>query len=391
MKKSISFLLLALFTVSLSAQSWQPADPNATPEAKELFARLLKIKSKGIMYGHQDDLVTGHTWWYEPDRSDTKEAVGDYPAVVGFELGELELGGKLSLDSVAFANITERLRWFHKKNGVITISWHCVNPITSQWPGIKEPNGAGSAWEVNMLSARDFNAVKSILPGGCNHAMFNTWLERLAKNFLTWRDDEGKLIPFIFRPYHEHSGTFFWWGRERCYDEEYAELWRYTVDFLRSKGLHNILYAYNTDKVYSAEEFLQGYPGDDYIDMLCIDWYGQGEQFNKDVNNALQITTQLAEQKHKLHALSECGPISADLQKILEKYNSTYVLTWRNAPPRGGKRRFVPLTPAQLAQMPADARAAYETRMKQPKHEDLLKIMKGNKRYLFLKDIQNIK
>ena len=168
-------------------------------------------------------------------------------------------------------------------------------------------------------------------------------------------------------------------------------MWRYTVNFLREKGLHNILYAYNTDKVYSAEEYLNGYPGDEYIDMLSIDWYGQGDEFNKNIENALKFTTQIAEQKQKLHALSECGPISADLQRILAQYKTSYVLTWRNAPPRGGRKRFVPLTAEQIAQLPADARAAYENRLKQPKHEDLLKLMKANKRYLFLKDIQSIK
>ena len=388
-KTSIAIFMTAC-SVSLSAQTRQPADPEATPEARQLLTRLINIQSKGIMYGHQDDLMTGHTWWYEPDRSDTKEAVGDYPAIAGFELGEIELGGPLSLDSISFANIAERVRWFHRQNGIITISWHCVNPITSQWPGIKEPNGAGSAWEVEMLSADQLNAVRSILPGGCNHAMFNSWLDRLVKNFKQWRDEKGALIPFIFRPDHELSGSFFWWGTQRCYDEEYATLWRYTVNYLRNKGLHNILYAYNTDKVYSAEEFLKGYPGDEYIDMLSIDWYGQGEEFNKNVNYALDFISQIATQKQKLFALSECGPISADLQKILEKYQATYVLTWRNAPPRGGRRNYTPPTPEQLAQMPADMRAAYENRMKQPKHEDLLKIMKSNKRYLFLKDIQKI-
>jgi mannan endo-1,4-beta-mannosidase len=390
MKRKLIFILFLMPGTGLMAQAWQPADPGATDEAKQLFARLLSIQGKGIMYGHQDDLMTGNTWWYEPGRSDTKETAGDYPAVAGFELGELELGGKRSLDSVSFAEIRDRVLWFHQKDGIITVSWHVVNPITSQWPGIKEPNGAGSAWEVNMLSARDMNAVKSILPGGENHAMFNSWLDRLAKYFLTWRDDNGKLIPFIFRPYHEHSGSFFWWGTTRCYAEEYAELWRYTVNYLRSKGLHNILYAYNTDKVYSPEEYLNGYPGDEYIDMISIDWYGQGEEFNRNVDKALTFTTQLAESKHKLHALSECGPLSSDLQKILAMYKSSYVLTWRNAPLRGG-RKFVPPSPEELAQMPEDRRKAWENWLKMPKPEDLLKEMKANKRYLFLNDIQNIK
>ncbi|MDR3340390.1 MAG: glycoside hydrolase family 26 protein [Candidatus Symbiothrix sp.] len=377
------------------SQTWQVADPEATPEAKQLFARLLKIQDKGIMYGHQDDLMTGNTWWYSaetPDRSDTKEAVGDYPGLVGFELGEIELGGKRSLDSVAFTEMAAQAKRFHGQGGIITVSWHVVNPISAQWPGIKEPNGAGSAWEVNFLTPSDdnLNAVKSVLPGGSNHAMFNTWLERLARYFQTWRDDNGQLIPFIFRPYHEHSGNFFWWGRGRCYDEEYAALWKYTVNYLRQRGLHNILYAYNTDKVFSREEYLAGYPGDEYIDMISIDWYGQGEEFNQNVDKALTFTTLLAQEKKKLHALSECGPISVDLQKILAKYKSSYILTWRHAPPRGGFR-FTPPTPEDIAKMPPEQREAFERWSKMPKHEDFLKEMKANKSYLFLKDIQKIK
>jgi mannan endo-1,4-beta-mannosidase len=385
--KTVHLIIVCLFvSLFVSCEKSPVSDPKATPEAKQLFARLQKLQEKGIMYGHQDDLMTGTNHWYEPGSSDTKDAVGDYPAVAGFELGEIETGHDRSLDSVSFAQITEQVKIFHKKNGIITISWHAINPITSQYPGTKEPNGFGSAWDVQSLSADGLNAVKTILPGGENHAMFNQWLTTLADYFLTWKDDNGKLIPFLFRPYHEHSGSFFWWGETRCTDEEYAALWRYTVDFLRNKGLHNILFAYNTDKVYSAEQYLKGYPGDEYIDMLSLDWYGQGPEFNEAVDKALTFTTQLAQEKHKLYALSECGPLSVDLQKILEKYKTSYVLTWRNAP----SRRPVP-TLEELEKIPGFDRAAYDEFMKQPKPEDLLKAMRENTHYLFLQDIQDIK
>lgn len=367
----ISTISIFLVCVSLPAQDFKPSDPEATKEAVSLFNRILNIQKKGTMYGHQDDLVTGRTWWTEYGRSDTKEYIGDYPAVAGFELGELELGHKRSLDSVAFADIANRLKWFYEQDGIITVSWHLVNPVSSQWPGIKEPNGAGSAWDVDMLSANGINAVRSVLPGGENNAMFNSWLTRLANFFLSLRTSDGTLIPFIFRPYHEHSGSFFWWGRGRCYDEEYAALFRYTVDFLRNKGLHNILFAYNTDKVYSAEEYLKGYPGDEYVDMLSLDWYGQGEEFNRNVTAALDFTTALAAKKGKLHALSECGPLSDDLQDILKNYESAYVLTWRNAPP---KQKF---------DMPASSG--------RPKFDPdaFLKSLKKN-HYFFLQDIKSI-
>ena len=394
MKKNVLFVFLfitGLINGYAQAGTKRPADPEATPEARALYEWLWKSQKQGTMYGHQDDLMCGHTWWNEQGRSDTKETVGDYPAVVGFELGEIELGGDRSLDSVAFRDIRERVRWWHRQRGIITVSWHVVNPISSQWPGIKEPNGAGSAWDVSMLSADGLNAVRSILPGGSNHAMFNNWLERLARFFLSWRDDSGHLIPFIFRPWHEHSGNFFWWGQTRCRDDEYATLWRYTVDYLRAKGLHNILYAYNTDKVYSTEAYLKGYPGDDYIDMLSIDWYGSGDEFYRDVNKALQFTTALATEKHKLHALSECGPISTGLQDLLVNYESVYLLTWRHAPPRGSHSATHMLTDDEIRKLPADVREHYLQWLRQPRHEDYLKVMKQNKNYLFLKDIQKIK
>lgn len=364
MRRIVTLLLMLLAGVTVGARGWEPADPEATSQAKELFQRLLTLQKKGTMYGHQDDLLTGRTWINEKGRSDTKEAVGDSPAVAGFELGELELGYSKSLDGNAFSDISERIRWFHKQGGIITVSWHVVNPVSSQWPGIKEPNGAGSAWDVSMLSADGINAVRNVLPGGEDHAMFNSWLKRLSHFFSTLKDDEGNPIPFIFRPYHEHSGSFFWWGRERCTDEEYAALWRYTVDFLRNEGHHSILYAYNTDKVYSTEEYLRGYPGDEYIDMLSIDWYGRGEEFNANIDKALEFTTRLAQEKKKLHALSECGPLSTDLQNILAEYESSYILTWRHIPPPNGRPQW------------------------KSDHDDQLRQMKSSGEYLFLEDIR---
>ena len=49
MKKTLISLLLILGGVTLTAQEWKPADPEATPEAVELFSRLKKIQEKGTM------------------------------------------------------------------------------------------------------------------------------------------------------------------------------------------------------------------------------------------------------------------------------------------------------------------------------------------------------
>ena len=59
------------------------------------------------MLGHHDDTVYGIGWEGEEGRSDVK-ACGDYPAVISFDLGELELGNAANLDKVPFDKIRKR-------------------------------------------------------------------------------------------------------------------------------------------------------------------------------------------------------------------------------------------------------------------------------------------
>jgi mannan endo-1,4-beta-mannosidase len=334
MKMLIMALALTVATICGSAQNLpMPADKKATPETIALFHSLNELKNKGIMYGHQDDLMYGYKWWYEKDRSDTKEAIGDYPAVAGFELGHLELGDERSLDSVSFTQITEQVKTHYRRGGVVTISWHLNNPVTMSSRVAGSNWQTGSAWDVSSKEV-----VASVLPGGRNHELFNTWLDRLAIFFTTLKDDKGVPIPFIFRPWHEHSGSFFWWGTNICTDEQYSALWRYTVTFLRDKKeFHNILYAYNTDRVTSLEQYMRGYPGDDIIDMLSIDMYDRGEKFGPELDAALNFITKEAISRNKLTALSETGARrgmnnwwTSVLLPVVSKYPVGYVLTWRN-------------------------------------------------------------
>ncbi len=330
---NLTLLLTALALSSFGQKLPVPADKKATKETIILLQSLNNLRNKGIMYGHQDDLMYGYTWWYEKDRSDTKDITGDYPAVAGFELGHIELGDKRSLDSVSFVQITEQIKVHYKRGGIVTISWHLNNPLTMQ---IKDTlsRSHGTAWDVSSKEV-----VSSILPGGKNNELFNTWLERLATFFTGLTDDKGLPIPFIFRPFHEHSGSFFWWGTNICTDQEYSALWRYTVSFLRDKkNIHNILYAYNTDRVTSLEQYMKGYPGDDIIDMLSLDMYDRGEQFGHELDTALGFITMEAVSRNKLTALSETGERrgmnnwwTSVLLPVVSKYPVCYVLTWRDA------------------------------------------------------------
>ncbi len=81
--------------------------------------------------------------------------------------------------------------------------------------------------------------------------------------------------------YHEHTGAWFWWGgSEQCTPEEYKQLWTMTVDHLRNKkNVHNLLYAYSPSETKDETEFLERYPGDEYVDIVGYDCYATGERF----------------------------------------------------------------------------------------------------------------
>jgi Glycosyl hydrolase family 26 len=244
MKKSISCILclaIILFAHNILFAQEFPSDKNATKETVNLCRNLKKLLNKGIMFGHQDDLAYGVGWKYEQGRSDIKDVTGDYPAVYGWELGRIELDNSVNLDSVPFGKMKQFIHDGYERGGVITISWHLNNPLTGK-----------TAWDPAP------GTVASVLPGGEKHDLYKNWLDKIAAFMLNLKGINGENIPVIFRPFHELNGSWFWWGGKNCTPDELKQLYRFTETYLRDvKNVHNLLYAYNTDKFYSREEYLE--------------------------------------------------------------------------------------------------------------------------------------
>ena len=138
------------------------------------------------------------------------------------------------------------------------------------------------------------------------------------------------------------NGAWFWWGAAHCTTAEYKQLWQRTVRQLRDEhGLHNLLYAYSPNKIEPGEDYLDFYPGDEYVDILGIDIYDYEEEVNylRDVKNDLATVRKHAEEKQKLYAFTETGLetimkpgwFSESLYPILESSGISWVLFWRNA------------------------------------------------------------
>ncbi len=306
-------------------------DAKATKQTKALYANLQKVSTTHIMFGHQDDLAYGFKWndWHKK-KSDVKDVCGQYPAVFGWDVSKLGQGDK-NIDHVDFQNMRKWILEAYKMGGINTFSWHVDNFVTK-----------GNSWDVGE------RVVAAILPGGGEHEAYKARLEVLAAFFKSLR--KGFLfkheIPIVFRPFHEHTGGWFWWGQPHCTPEEYKQLWQFTVKYLRDEmGVHNLLYCYSPDIFNDKTHYLACYPGDEYVDILGLDDYHDVNPDNDPtmLTKRLRMVVEMAEERGKVAALTETGfegiPQETWWTDHLLKYikeDSTasriaWVLVWRNA------------------------------------------------------------
>jgi mannan endo-1,4-beta-mannosidase len=323
---------------ALSAQAKvRTADAAATKRTRALFDNLHRLAGRKIMFGHQDDLAYGVYWRREDGRSDVQETCGAYPAVFGWDLGSRFGPGKMSnIDSIRFRDMQRWIVQAYEMGGVNTLSWHLDNLATG-----------GNSWDTTA-------AVRDLLPGGKYHERLREQLDVLA-DMLKGLKTGGLFkhrIPVIFRPWHEHTGSWFWWGAHGCSPQEYVALYRFTVDYLRKeKKVHNVLYAYSPDVFRDREHYMDRYPGDDYVDVLGLDYYYRPdniERIQTDLPQKLAIVGDLAAERGKVAAFTETGFEAIPMenwwtQMLLSHVASAriaYVLVWRNATHRSKPGHF---------------------------------------------------
>lgn len=346
---SIAALLtaMAVFESSVNATTTLAmVDTKATKATKYLLQNLSFLSKSYVLFGMHDATSYGinadGSSWYDDgtgSKSDPKVLVGSHPAIFSLDFTDVVEKGNIG-------KIQNLCKQAYNEGGIVTMCWHQ-----------DRIDGSGDAWKVTP------SIVNTMLPGGANNAKYNAKLDQIANFANTLRNDKGEAIPFIFRPYHEHNGSWFWWGKGNCTTLDYITLWRYTVDYLKNtKNVHNMIYAFSPDggQFNTKADYFAIYPGDNYVDIYGLDFYfGAGDQ--NDVNrftNQLTWISEYATDKNKLSAVTEAGDrlgwngpddlrianwytrcILAPLKTNETTKKTAYFATWRNASPT---HHFVP-------------------------------------------------
>lgn len=302
-------------------------DKKATKQTRYLYLNLKNQMHRALLFGMQHATGYGVGWTNDDDRSDIKDVCGDFPAIYGEEMRDI-------IQGVEVARFRYRIISAYNRGAVITICWHQLDPDNRHF----------YASEIN-----NEKIVPQILPGGIRHEDYKARLKIAAEFFKSLRGKNGEAIPIIFRPYHEHLGTWFWWGVGHCTTEQYNQLWQFTVHYLHDiLNVHNLLWAIspNLEYVDQDNEYFERFPGNDFVDIYGVDFYHNGPvppAVLKDYTRDLQVIVQHALNNDKIPALTEIGQEGLDdinwhTRMLINpiKHDSinnsiSYAVTWRNA------------------------------------------------------------
>lgn len=265
---------------------------NATIETLYLFHNLKNIKGQGFFFGQMDPFDSNRENQGKKFQSDIEDICGSLPALASWELKDIAVGQGIEA-------ITKEAEYYYSLNGIVSFCWHMLDP-------------SGRSFYLEEL--QDKKIANELLPGGTEHKWFLTQLDHIALFFQQLKGPHGESIPVLFRPYHEMDGGWFWWGKNCLTPDKFAELWQFTFNYLvNTKKVRNLLFVYSpSDRIRTVDGengYLEFYPGDEYVDVLAHDnyWFLKKPEDSTMFLHQVRITTQLADEKEKIAALSETG------------------------------------------------------------------------------------
>ncbi|MEM6911631.1 MAG: glycosyl hydrolase [Verrucomicrobiota bacterium] len=283
-----------VFSLSGLAQAGTSlVDREATPETVRFYNNLKQVAKEHLLYGQYRAYTYGkHTESQEIrnsqpkfDQTDTKDLVGQHPAVVELGLHKPEY----------YPYWSKLVPELHRRGVVISLSSHSRNPdLEIPYNHSHKDNRGDPVTKVLDRDSQDHKAYLETLRS------YGDFIKGL-------KDEQGNPIPVLLRLYHEHTGGWFWWGTKTCTPEQYNELWKMTVHFFKDEmDLHNLIYVLSPSKPTTVEKYLSRFPGPEYVDVIGFDCYAP-IGLPETMLACAQTVTQLAREYDKVAAITEFG------------------------------------------------------------------------------------
>lgn len=259
---------------------------NSTANTKKLYSFLKDSYGKYVITGQQcDGGINGNEF------KAIKNLTGDYPALLGLDMMDY------TPSRTAFgtsSSAVEKAIEFANKGGIVTFCWHWNAPTEYLNSTANSPDGW---WGGFYTQSSKFDIAK-VMNGqdAKGKKLLDRDIKEIAKQL---KRLEKAGVPVIWRPLHEGSGGWFWWGAKGS--DAYKKLWKYLYkELTNTYGCNNLIWVYNGQ---SAD----WYPGDEYVDIVGEDIYPGNHVYDPQVSRFKQAINYGS--KTKITALTENGCI----------------------------------------------------------------------------------
>jgi hypothetical protein len=247
----------------------EPVNPNVSPEARALLKFLYAVSNKHTLTGQHNYPAEQHY-----STQFTTHLARKTPAIYGTDWGFAAIGDKDSAYTRQ-ATVDTLIDEYHK-GSIITLCWHEVRP-TEDEPVTFPKSIRGT------LTEQQFEDL--LTPGT---PLYQRWCAQVDVIADYMKQLQAARVPILFRPYHEMNGDWFWWGGRRG-NRGSAQLYRQIFDrFVNYHHLDNLIWVWNVDRPTREDrEFVDYFPGPQYVDVLSLDDYHDFLQSYYDDLNAL--------------------------------------------------------------------------------------------------------
>lgn len=233
----------------------------------------------------------------------------DLPAIKGFDFIFLTTGDGVTKDTT---QVDDAIEWHTKSGGLITMTWHWNVPKDVDNPS------RGKAFYSDEIT--NFSLQNAVTPGTKEYEVVIHDIDLIS---IELQRMEAAGVPVIWRPLHEASGSWFWWGgvsRDGSTEDAYKKLWYIIFDRMENyHKLTNLIWVWN-----GQSPRLQVNPNT--YDITGTDVYPSTEDHSPQMNkyNELKAMTH----DGKMLALTECGYIP-DIKEMKEKDGMwLYTMPW---------------------------------------------------------------
>ena len=259
---------------------------NSTANTKKLYSFLKDSYGKYVITGQQcDGGINGNEF------KAIKNLTGDYPALLGLDMMDYT-PSRTALGTSSSA--VDKAIEFHKKGGIVTFCWHWNAPTEY----LNSTANSSDGWWGGFYTKNSKFDIAKVMNG--QDAKGKKLLDRDIKAIAgQLKKLEKAGVPVIWRPLHEGSGGWFWWGAQG--PDAYKKLWKYLYkELTNTYGCNNLIWVYNGQ---SAD----WYPGDEYVDIVGEDIYPGNHVYDPRVSRFKQAINYGS--KTKITALTENGCI----------------------------------------------------------------------------------